>query len=736
MKKIIILLICLVSSIAGAVDICISMANGMGVNLYYETSYWFPPSGSAEYCEVDWQGGDLHPGDVFTVCIPVSSTGGGYMQTTYKDDESNQYTNDLSLPTSLTSNQPFNITLGGTPCMTNLVVLLNDTATNGIAVSVYGIDGNLLASPNFAGPLSNYPYSVGSVGCSNAPGYAMYSNTVPACMEPWTATLNDNWAYVWTADAYAADGSHLRQYSQSGGVTNFQWLVTSSIACTNLPGYILYSNYPPCMEPVVFNVINTAPVWRIMGVCNNASTVQPPQVLAQTLVAPTNGVFYYSNSVPCGAAQNYSLWASGADGDDNVVNTGITPQGSGSNSTNSVAGITPNQNPGSGNPSGNPGDGGGTPNVTNTVPPVVTSPTNSFLPPVNPVTNSVIYSNTNQNLAGLPGDVQQSGQAVYGAVNTAANQAHNDAANAASQAHSDATNAMSDNQNDANGIISAINAFHADNNANLHTLQGQVGTAAGIAHSDSGGVIAAVSNLTNWLGQSVGTNTINTNVSGLLIPGTGTNGDLATAAATSMFGTPIGYLSDTITELTTPPDIGDDPGHSVAWEMNFCNTPINLDPVQMFPTAFTFSYGLMKWLMVAMYIYYVGKMYMQIVGLLASTHTGGVPNLIIDVLGTGGNALGVTLASIIPAVFLLLWFVVVSVCVVPLDTFLGLYGALSAVFSSVEGTTSGAMATHVLKNAFPISTGVGLLTGYLLLQFTAAKATLIACAASRYLLGR
>jgi hypothetical protein len=228
------------------------------------------------------------------------------------------------------------------------------------------------------------------------------------------------------------------------------------------------------------------------------------------------------------------------------------------------------------------------------------------------------------------------------------------------------------------------------------------------------------------------------------IPSTATNAVDATAAATSIFSTAFGYLSTTISALTTAPDVGGDPGHSSVWEMNFCGQTVDLDPVNRFPIVFTFSYGLWSFVIAALYLAFVGRLYIKTVQIIATAETGGVPNM--DVFGgleiltfggfAGGNFIGVLVAVIIPAVFLALWVIVVTAVIAPLSEFIGIYHAISGVFSTVASTPAGSAGLHVLFSAFPVGNAVRFLTAALVLQFTMAQAMLIASAASRFLFGK
>lgn len=229
------------------------------------------------------------------------------------------------------------------------------------------------------------------------------------------------------------------------------------------------------------------------------------------------------------------------------------------------------------------------------------------------------------------------------------------------------------------------------------------------------------------------------------LPTTATNEGAATTAVESKFSVALGYLGDAITSLGGTIDVGGDPGHSSIWEFNFCGQLVDLDPVNRFPTCFTFSFGLWNFVLVAIYLFYVAKVYVQVVNVMATAQTGGVPNLDVFSLWTGiatlggyfgGNLIGLLVAVVVPAAFIALWFVVVTVVIGPLTDYLAIFHGISGVFATVNSTPTGQAAMHVLFNCFPVASAIQLLTAALIIKLTAAKAMLVSSAASRYLFGK
>ena len=229
-----------------------------------------------------------------------------------------------------------------------------------------------------------------------------------------------------------------------------------------------------------------------------------------------------------------------------------------------------------------------------------------------------------------------------------------------------------------------------------------------------------------------------------LVPDTATNSASATAAATTLFATASGYLGDAISSLSTPPDIGTDPGHTAIWNVQIGSHIVDLDPVDNYPTVAAWSIGIWDYVLIGAYLMFVGRLYIKTIQILSSSNTGGVPDM--EVVGGaealtfggwfGGNFVGVLVAVIIPAVLLALWVVVVTAVIVPLGEFVGIYNAISALFSSISSTDSGKAGLHLLFSYIPVALAVRLFTAGIVLQFTMAKVLLICCAASRYLFGK
>lgn len=193
----------------------------------------------------------------------------------------------------------------------------------------------------------------------------------------------------------------------------------------------------------------------------------------------------------------------------------------------------------------------------------------------------------------------------------------------------------------------------------------------------------------------------------------------------------IGYMQAVIDSLSTPPDLGGDPGHTSIWEMNFCGRTIDLDPVDMFPGVCAFSVGLWDFVLVAMYLLALGKVDYEIAKALTSVQTGTVP----DVSVAGTNAvIGVVAGGLVTVALMLLFQALVTAIIVPLGEFLGLYQAISTVFLAAKSTPQGQAGVHVLFALFPVQLAIRLFTSYLTLYFSLSIQVTIFSRAARFLL--
>lgn len=680
---------------------------------------------------------------------------------------------------------PFSLSKGSQTAATRYIYIKNGAWTAPVGTPVDGIINYAYWNHS----TTNFDVVVTLWGAYGA------TNNGPVCHTNVTVPIPDN-SYtnqiVVTISNWMCGGpANPQQITYTGPLSGLTYQFSQVICSNQYPYSISESNIPPCNpQPVVFSVVNKAAFYRLMAVYNTHD--EAGGFINESLVSPGDK-FYWSNSIPCGVdISGYQFWSSDASGYGFYAQTGITNMASGWEGTNDLG----NSLSGGGGVSGQTSVGPFT-TLTN-VPPANMMVSNQF-PNVPWVTNDVVWSSgTNNDISHVTVAVEDSGKILYQAVQTAANQAHSDAGAASTQAHSDAVSAQGQGTANAQGIINQVGAAEQQAHTDAQTLQGNAATAAGLAHGDASGIIAAVNavgndvvaagnvahgdagailgaigrggsnswngdaainGLTNWLGRG---NSTLVGISNLLagtngggdmgasnammmgMASGGTNVGAATAAVMTAFSSPLGYLSDTITVLATPPDVGADPGHSGAWEMNWMGGTVDFDPVHILPQAFSFCYGLVSWLLVVTYLYSVSQLYIKAVQVLSATQSGGVPDLTVfqGLMGLtfgeffGGNFIGVIVAVIVPSLIIGLWVVVVTALITPIGSMLGAFTAISGVFSAVSSTGTGAMACHILFAAFPIGLLIQLVAARLTLQFTMSRVLLIAVGISRYLWGK
>jgi hypothetical protein len=615
--------------------------------------------------------------------------------------------------------------------------------------------------------------------------------TNPPCRTNVVVAIPDN-SYtnqiVLTISNWMCGGpANPQQVTYTGPLSGMTYQFSQVLCSNSYPYSITESNVPPCLpQPVCFSVVNTSTYYRLMAVYNTHD--EAGGFINESLVSPGDR-FFWSNSVPCGVdISGYQFWAADSTGQGFTAQNGITNMASGWESTNALGNGLSGGNGQSGQTSVGPNT------VLTNVPPVNLMSSNQF-PSVPWVTNDVVWSSgTNNDISHVTVAVEDSGTAIYQAVVTAAKQAHSDAGEASKQAHSDAVSGQAQGTVNAQGIINQVGAAEQQAHTDSQTLQGNAATAAGLAHNDAGAIVGAINGagavahgdagvivgaiekasyysgtnnwngdgaingLTNWLGKGnaslVGISNLLARTNGsslgssnalmLSMASAGTNVVGASAEVLNAFSGPLGYLGDAITALATPPDVGADPGHASGWEFQFLTVHVDLDPVRIMPTAFTFCYGLVSWLLVVGYLFSVAQLYIKTVQILATAQSGGVPDLSVfqGLMGLtfgefgGGNFIGVLVAVVVPSLMIGLWVVVVTALITPIGSMIGAFSAISGVFGAVSSTGPGAMACHILFSAFPIGLLIQLTAARLTLQFTMSRVMLVAVGVSRYLWGK
>ena len=115
----------------------------------------------------------------------------------------------------------------------------------------------------------------------------------------------------------------------------------------------------------------------------------------------------------------------------------------------------------------------------------------------------------------------------------------------------------------------------------------------------------------------------------------------------------------------------------------------------------------------------------------SSQQLGGVPNLEVSGMGFGSNLAGVGVAVVVPLVFVTAWTAIVGAVIVAVGDQL----ALGTWFTTWAGSL-GEIGWYLLNQGFPVQYAITTFLVAVVLQFTAAKAVMVAQVCSRFLWGQ
>jgi hypothetical protein len=542
-----------------------------------------------------------------------------------------------------------------------------------------------------------------------------------------------------SGDTYSTGGDGSYTGSTYGGSpeTSVHWTATYSDGGTNYSGGtydepsgtstgtfdVMGSVPPPCFTNLTFTINNGDAVYhnyRILdGYFDDVGDLVIPGGQARSITVTVE-----CDKTPCTVRQSPD---SGTPIDLNIQPSGGSPY-MGSSTPPSPTIITPTT--------------ADTPPATPTAPPATYNPTNTGYNPTTGVTNGpdILFTAGATNPATA---TQQGDSALYDALTKASAQAD--------------LNAQSIESAISNGTASVVGAINgATNGTGTNDVRGTnvfvdnwpQGYSNYLSQIGSNGTTA-----NGWLSEIAsntmpGTNSGATNELGFLdysnqmwtAISQGTNGAAAGIAAQSLLATPLAALQDVVDGIDPSPSLSGDPGHSGNWEMDFCGTHLDFDPVDWCPTAFSLSIGFWTFILCALYLIEVGRMYWKVIQGFSAMQTGGPPDLNFqwEILGSGfgGNLLGVLVGLVMPAVLVGIWILFVSFTVGDLSEVLTNITGFSAVITAFTGTSTGSMAMHVLLNSFPLYLAVHLLLARVVLQFTLAKSFFIAAGAARWVFGK
>jgi len=443
----------------------------------------------------------------------------------------------------------------------------------------------------------------------------------------------------------------------------------------NLTGYIFpgcqwSSTNLPCSTNLSFSVNNNNPDWRMIGAGKSLETAS-----SNMKMIPPGGNYSITVQVPCDEASQWKIWASSIGGDE-LTPTDLGPTGNGN--TNSPPTVTPPANS----------------NVGNQTNFITATPTKG-------VPQSNILWSAGSNTGDTAG--------VANSVKDAASVAHDDATKIGEQTHQDL------------GRI-YTNTLGMTNFATETTLKGFTNLFSNaLTNGEPGGLYS------NKLSFIAG-----------LIPSSSTNkeaAETAAAAAQGDYGVQgiIDQLNPIIPGPATAPDM------VVHLDFGISSYDMDLDPNHHWPEVS--NAALIGWRIVLLLAFFaeIGRMFWKLIQIRASTQTGGVPNLNVEVmaevLGCGGafgsNILGMTVALIVPVIFISM-FVALMIYL-----FANLGVTLADAMNLTNFTNSlGSVGYYLLSSFFPVTLSFSLVCTRLVLTFTLGKLLALATAASRFLWGK
>jgi len=270
------------------------------------------------------------------------------------------------------------------------------------------------------------------------------------------------------------------------------------------------------------------------------------------------------------------------------------------------------------------------------------------------------------------------------------------------------------------------------NKGYLSSMDGKLNYLTNVGAGGSGSSETTLRGATNLLGQMVTNSAPNmagaTNYSS-------TNGfsldqGSAETAASSAGGSATSGIQGLRDSLGSAPTGLTGAGNKSGLSFYFYNQSIDLDPEVRFPGVMGIIKGCWTFILLVLFAQRVGKLLMATSSTMATAQGGGVPNLNVTVLGTGGNFLGKVVAVIVPVVLIALWVGVFTAITQYVASNLGLLPDAS----SALGLGGNQVALYLLNSSFPVSLFFGLLFAWIGLQFLASKVILAAAFASRFLI--
>ena len=295
-------------------------------------------------------------------------------------------------------------------------------------------------------------------------------------------------------------------------------------------------------------------------------------------------------------------------------------------------------------------------------------------------------------------------------------------------------------------VVNELNELQDINRSGFNNLtndSGGTGTITGAVWGASSSLSNAIATFhqdnTNLLGQilSTITNGTSTNIN---VPLTATNGQAAVSQATTLVSeatTAGDNFLGSVTSIPLPDEGGGSMGGAMTIQM--VGETINLDPREIIPGSDNLSKAIASFLIIAAFLIEVSMLYRDLAKSAGLLQTGGVPNVQMNLFGTGGNVLGVAMAAVIPLAFCAIYVVTI------LTFFSVVTGALPGITMPV---ITGAMnvgaalnslpsiAKVLITSYFPVNLLASIVMSRIVIHFTAAKSLMLAGIASRFLFGK
>lgn len=247
---------------------------------------------------------------------------------------------------------------------------------------------------------------------------------------------------------------------------------------------------------------------------------------------------------------------------------------------------------------------------------------------------------------------------------------------------------------------------------------------------------ANMENITNWLGQLANTNLgAQYQLGPQNISDVWTDYNAAQSAVGSTFSSLEGPVSTIVSDAQGLGSVATPDGGLSGFQIPFVQgTVLNLDPDSIAPGALDLCFYLTEVVILVGFYLSAGKLYMHTMANLGKLQTGGVPNLMAEVFGVGGNLLGLAVHPAICAAIVSLWVAVLTATLGEFPSFTSISGALASAASA--GGPSAGSAWYLLNRSIPVPLLFSLVGTRIALQFVIGDLIVGAAAIMRFFIGK